>query len=280
MTTTSKNTFHLIRELEQAGKISPPKFVSNNLCLLSIGGSYAYGVSTDLSDTDLIGVVIPPKEYVYPQKILGYDHVEKFDDYQQHHINYNGTEYDVKLYSLPRLFLLAEQGNPNILDFILGPEHCNVYCDEFGKAIRDIGQEFLSKSSVPRYIGFAFDHLKSMEGRRKSGIYPEKRKHLFEKYGYDTKDAGHIIRCLMSLQDILTTQTYNVAKHADFVKRVRNGEFSFEEIVRWTKSKEIELYALATISELREKPDHELIRDKLIRILEKKWYEGIIDIPV
>lgn len=262
---------HIIKELELAGKISPPKFVSDNICLLSIGGSYAYGISTDLSDTDLIGVVIPPKEYVYPKRILGYDHIETFNDYQQHHINHNGIEYDIKLYSLPRIFFLSQQGNPNLLDFLMTKNDCVLYQNNIGKKILDFAPNFLSKECVDRFFGFSFNHLRSMENRQKSGIYPEKRKILYERFGYDTKDLAHCIRCLLNLKSILETGIYKINENADFIKQIRNGYFTLDNAIKFVKKLEIETKEIEKVSLLIEKPNLNIIRAKLVELLEEYY---------
>lgn len=262
---------HIIAELEQAGLITPPSFLSANICLLSIGGSYSYGTSNDTSDIDIIGTVIPTRDMVFSTKIQGFDDIPKFEDYQQHHIQYNGKEYDIKIYSLVKLFKLASAGNPNILDFIKSPDHCILYSNKVGDEIRRFGDNFMSKSSIDKYFGFSYNHLKSAEGRIKSGVYPDKRKDLWEKFGYDTKDIAHCIRCLLSLNDMLMYQSYNVARHANYIKSIRNGNLSFEKakiVIENIKTfiKEYEKY-----SPLRETVDKDLVRSKLLELLEEGW---------
>ena len=178
------------------------------------------------------------------------------------------------------MFFLASQGNPNILDFILCKKSCIIYSDDTGDEISNFGQNFISKQSVSRFLGFAKNHLRSMDGRRKSGIYPEKRKHLFEAYGFDCKDAGHILRCLLSLQDMLINHNYEIDKHSDIVRDVRNGKYSFEWVVEWTNTQEQKIKQLEQTSTLREHPDHDLIRSKLVELLEKYWSKNVVDIPI
>lgn len=212
---------------------------------------------------DIIGVFIPPKHHVYQTGIHGYDTPDEYWDFTKHHIKDRGQEYDFSIYSLVKLWKLAEAGNPNILDFLLGPSECNLFCDHNGQRIKDFAHNFLSKKSIPKYFGFALSHLTSMQNRNKSGEYPGKRKILYERYGYDTKDAGHIIRSLLSLEDMLAEGTYDVRRHAEEIKAIRNGKYTYDQIVEMVGTFKHWINILADLSNLRDEPDHEAIRHHL-----------------
>lgn len=65
----------ILSTLVKEGVAVPPKWLENNLMYLTIVGSYAYGVSDDLSDVDYYGFCIPPKTSVFPHlagEIPGY----------------------------------------------------------------------------------------------------------------------------------------------------------------------------------------------------------------
>jgi predicted nucleotidyltransferase len=267
---------NIIEQLYQEKLIDPPKFCLDNLVLLSIVGSYSYGTSTDLSDQDLIGVVIPPKSYIYPQGLIhGYDNIPTFENYVNHHIPFQGKEYDITFYSIVKLFKLAENGNPNILDWILAPEDCVLVTSKIGKLIRDSAQQFMSKRSIPNYFGFSHNHITSMKNRIKSGVYPEKRKILYERFGYDCKDLAHSVRCLLSLKDMLLYGTYDVRKHAELIKQVRGGSLTFEQGEAIVVGLEEEIKRIKDTSTLRDEPDHNQIRNLLLQCLEiwekEKW---------
>lgn len=195
--------------------------------------------------------------------MYGYDPPVDYPDFTQHHIKDGEYEYDFSIYSIVKLWKLAEGGNPNILDFLLGPQDCNLFCNHNGQRIKDFSTNFLSKKSIPKYFSFALSHLTSMQNRNKSGEYPGKRKILYEKFGYDTKDAGHILRSLLSLVDMLTDGVYDVRRHAEEIKAIRNGKYTYQQIVDMVADFKERINELEKISSLRDEPDHELIRRHL-----------------
>ena len=218
---------NLLSELKKQKLIECPSFVVDNLILLSVAGSHSYGTATPESDKDIYGICIPPKEYVYFDGIVGFESPNIFNEWQQQGIVYNNEEFDIKVYSIVRVFKLALEGNPNILDFLSVTNDCVLYQHRFGELIRNNWSYFLSKQAIPRYFGFAISHLKSMQNRNTSGIFPEKRKHLYEKYGYDTKDFAHIYRGLKSLEDILLYGYYRPNAYSKEVLEVRNGKYTY-----------------------------------------------------
>lgn len=259
---------NILEELYKNELIDPPDFCLSGLHLLCIGGSIAYKCNTDWSDQDLLGVVVPPSDYLFPTGIYGYDQYPKFDDYQKHHIEYDGIEYDIKLYSIVRLFRLAEDGNPNILDFLASSNDTVLYSTPIGDLLRNNISLFLSKQCIAKYLGFSYSHFQSMKNHIKSGKYPNKRKHLFNLYGYDTKDASHILRCLLALKDILINHVYSPDAHGEYIKGIRDGKFSYEKIKELRNALICEIKDLEQISTLQEKPNKVAIRSLLVKCLE------------
>lgn len=94
----------IIKELSEKNVIKNlPHFVKNDTQYETIMGSFAYGVSTDMSDVDIYGFCIPDKEIVFPHlggEIFGFGKQSKrFEQYQQHHIMYKNKEYDINCYN-------------------------------------------------------------------------------------------------------------------------------------------------------------------------------------
>lgn len=254
---------NILDELRNEKLIEPPRFVVSNLCLLCYGGSTAYNCATNNSDIDLLGICLPHREYLYPQGICGFDEIPVFNDFQAHHIKYKDKEYDIKVYSLPRLFRLAMDGNPNILDFIASNESNVIFTTEAGTRIRENAHLFFSKNCISRYIGFSTAHFKSMQNRITSKKYPENRMHLYENYGYDTKDASHIIRCLMSLEELLLDRTYDPGKNGSLILDIKNGKYTYTEILDMKCMLIDSINTIETYTKLQEKPDEEKIRTLL-----------------
>ena len=83
----------IVKKLNEAGVVHPPKFVPYNMHYEVITGSVAYGMSGDTSDMDVVGFCIPPKEEVFPHlkgEIIGFGRQKKrFENWQEHHIDFN-----------------------------------------------------------------------------------------------------------------------------------------------------------------------------------------------
>lgn len=62
---------------------------------------------------------------------------------------------------------------------------------------------------------------------------------LEAKHGYDTKHGAHLVRLLLMGEEILTNGKVNVWRDdADEIKRTRNGEVGYDELVAWAEEKE------------------------------------------
>ena len=74
---------------------------SGSIIFECISGSKAYGLATPISDTDIRGVFILPKEQFYAL------------DYVNH---INDSKNDVAYYELRKFIELCSKNNPNILE--------------------------------------------------------------------------------------------------------------------------------------------------------------------
>lgn len=178
----------LLHKLKSEKLIHPPEFITDNTHYLTIMGSYAYGVSLEASDMDLYGICVPPKGVVFPHTlgvIPGFGHQgQRFEQWQEHHIQYEGTEYDFQIYSIIKFFQLAMENNANILDALFAPENCVMHCTALAKHLRDNRTLFLHKGAYHKFMGYAHAQLKKIRTKEATG----KRKVLIEKYGYDCYD--------------------------------------------------------------------------------------------
>lgn len=100
---------------------------------------------------------------------------------------------------------------------------------------------------------------------------------LEEKYGYDTKHAGHLFRLLRMGREILETGKVNVwrgkggSEDADEIRSIRNGARSYEEIIDWADKMNEELdctyrerkYVVA------KQPDRNAVDDLCVRLVER-----------
>ncbi len=80
----------LLQKLRSAAAIQPPRWLVDNTAYLTVMGSQSYGVSGEVSDVDIYGVCIPPKDMVFLHlagEIAGFgEPSQRFDQWQQPHV--------------------------------------------------------------------------------------------------------------------------------------------------------------------------------------------------
>lgn len=120
------------------------KNLGNNIIILTLGGSHAYGTANENSDLDIRGCALNSK-----MQILTNENFEQF-------IN---EETDTTIYSFNKLVTLLSNVNPNVCE-LLGnkPEHY-FYVSPIGQELIDNAHLFLSKKCVRSFGGYANQQL-------------------------------------------------------------------------------------------------------------------------
>lgn len=100
----------------------------------------------------------------------------------------------------------------------------------------------------------------------------EKRGELEALYGYDTKHAMHLIRLLRSGIDILETGIVPVRRNdAEYLLDIRNGKFTYEEIVHESERLSAKVAEISKKTALPEDTNYELAKEIMIEIYKKQW---------
>lgn len=101
----------------------------------------------------------------------------------------------------------------------------------------------------------------------------EARSELEEQFGYDTKHAMHLVRLMRTAKEILTEEEVKVFRpDADELLAIRNGAWTYEELLSWTESidKEIrDVHYKAT--KLPRSVDVDYAADVLLTAYETAW---------
>lgn len=102
-----------------------------------------------------------------------------------------------------------------------------------------------------------WDNYKEWESNR------NKERAKWEKEsGFDRKHATHLIRLVTMAEEILTTGEVHINRQgidADLLLKVRNGEWTYEQVVEWANRKDKELEDLYEKSSLPYSPNIEKI---------------------
>lgn len=100
----------------------------------------------------------------------------------------------------------------------------------------------------------------------------EKRSELEEKFGYDTKHAMHLIRLLRTGKDILEHQIVPVKRtDAQFLLSIREGHFSYDEIVAQSNKLIEEIEVLYKKTSLPEQCNKEQLKEITLNIYKNHW---------
>jgi predicted nucleotidyltransferase len=229
-------------------------------------GSIAHGTyksnkdPNSIDDKDAMGICIPPIDYYYGLNT---------------HSIHKGTkeikrgEWDIVVYEYRKAIRLLEKGNPNLLSILwLEPQY---YIDitDAGQILLDNKDLFVGKHVYHSFVGYANGQLHRMTHMACKGYMGEKRKRLVEKYGYDTKNASHLIRLLrMGIEFLVDGELHILRKDAQELLEIKAGEWSLEKV----KAEAEKLFALSELafihSKLPSKPNHEKISNLCVEIAE------------
>ena len=247
-----------------------PTFVKDNLCLLAFGGSISYGVNTDESDVDLIGFCIPPKKFIYQENIItGFDTPLTFDMFTTQQV-IDGTTHDISISSLARLAKLAYDGNPNALEVIFTLDEYVIQENKIGERVRDLSPLFLSKNAIYKCMGYARSEIGQVKKRKAKWGSCERvdipRANLHEMYGYDTKSAAHSVRLLDNAMSMIVTHDVISDHNKMFIRSIREGNFTYEEIIEMVETKMRKVEDEAEKCSLTKAPDFDFIKKKLTEI--------------
>lgn len=211
--------------------------VPNNLIYLCYRGSMAsntYIPATDgalsVSDIDLMGVYIAPKEYyigISQHKTLNPTTVEVKQEV-------DGVLYDCVFYELRHFLTMCLRCNPNVvMSLWVNPDHRLLVRHKFSLVINN-RHIFISRRQLFRsFTGYADAQLKEMTlYNTNKGYMGDKRRKLVEQYGYDPKDASQLIYLLTVGIEALHNGTLNVyrTEDADLIKSIKQGKWQLDEI--------------------------------------------------
>jgi predicted nucleotidyltransferase len=170
-----------------------------NTIYVTLHGSQAYGLNNELSDVDVKGVVVPPKE-VENDLFHRFEQAENdptLEKSLEHLKNPKNPKFESTLYSLKKFMILAANVNPNIVELLwTDPSDQFIVKDPMGKlmAQRDL---FLSSKAKFTFSGYAFAQAAKIERHRKwivrgeiampkredFGLPPERPKQMEEIFG-------------------------------------------------------------------------------------------------
>ena len=155
--------------------------LKDNVVLLALGGSYAYGTNNENSDIDIRGIALNSKE-----DLLSIN--EPFEQFVD-----NNT--DTTIYAFNKIIKLLMNCNPNTIE-LLGclPEHYII--NDIGKMLIDNASLFLSQKCVYSFAGYANAQLRRLDNK-------------INRLNDLDKQEQHLLKTIEHSQDILKDK-YNI----------------------------------------------------------------------
>lgn len=151
------------------------KFTHNNsdyeLILLHTAGSRLYGNATPVSDVDLRGIFIAPKETKLGilDSVQQLEGIDVYKSLKKAGLELEETQ-DIVIYEITRFAKLAADNNPNIFDTLCfdytNPKY-TVYIDERGRELIDNRKLFMSSKLKFTFSGYAISQLAKIKNRDK-----------------------------------------------------------------------------------------------------------------
>ncbi len=124
--------------------------LGDNIILLGLGGSHAYGTDNENSDLDIRGVATNSRRNIFIR-----------NDFEQ----VVNVDTDTTIYSFDKIVKLLCSCNPNTIEMLgLKPEHY-LYLSDVGKLLLENKSLFLSKVVVHTFGGYANAQLHRLENK-------------------------------------------------------------------------------------------------------------------
>lgn len=144
------NDFKVVLKTPEYDFLKTNPHLGNNIILLGLGGSHAYGTNVEGSDIDIRGIALNSKS-----DILGSSNFEQV-------VN---EATDTTIYSLRKIVSLLSSCNPNTIEILgLKPEHY-LYLSPIGQELLDNKKLFLTKRAVQSFGGYAFAQLRRLDNK-------------------------------------------------------------------------------------------------------------------
>lgn len=157
--------------------------------LLGYVGSIAHGTHIpnddpdSIDDRDVMGVCIAPDACYFG--------LQNFEQRQRQY-----KEWDVVVYEIKKYFRFLLKQNPNVISLLWLTDNHYLHIGPVGKTLLENRNIFSSKQAYHSFVGYAHAQLHRMEHWKFEGYMGQKRKQIVERFGYDAKNAGHLIRLL------------------------------------------------------------------------------------
>ena len=178
--------------------------LGNNVCLLGLSGSYAYGTNIECSDIDIRGITM-----LRPEELFSRTEFEQYVD----------ENTDTVIYSFNKFIYLLTNCNPNTIELLGLKDEQYLYMNDLGKALLDNKDLFLSKRAADSFNEYAYAQLRRLDNKSARKLTQkeqeehilhsiENAKHSFHDKYFDFPEDAINLYIDKAVQKGLTTEIF------------------------------------------------------------------------
>lgn len=238
--------------------------------LEAVVGSTLHGTAVDdgLEDLDMLAVVVER-----PEQLAGFGATDTWTyRTKPQGVRSEAGDVDLSVYGLRKFLNLALKGNPTILLALFAPPEFLRRHDARGRQLQALAPLIVSRQSYAPFRGYMRQQHERLLGLR--GQRNVTRPELVDRYGYDTKYAGHIIRLGLQGEELLLTGRLTLPmppEQRELVVAVRNGRYSLAGVSELIVAAEERIEAALGKSPLPERPEARAVEGWMLRTYLAAW---------
>jgi predicted nucleotidyltransferase len=225
-------------------------------------GTYEETVTND--DHDIMGIFIPP-----PEVIFGIRSVECVERMIPEKLSERKTRvWDIVYYSIKKYLNLILKQNPNVIMLLwLSPKHYTKRT-KWGDLMIENRSRLLSKQCYHAFVGYAHGQLHRMTHMGKGMDMGKKRKELVDQFGYDVKNASHLIRLLKMGAEALVFEELIVERpDNNQLLEIKRGEWTLDRVQKYADELFSNLDQAMIKSSLQKKVEEQFVNDLCMKIV-------------
>lgn len=195
--------------------------------MVAYRGSIAHGMyvpksdPNSIDDKDVMGVCVPPIDYYFGLREFGSRGTKEI----------KRDEWDIVVYEARKFIRLLAQGNPNVLMMLWLDPKFYIALSDAGRLLIENRKLFVGLHVYKAFTGYAYGQMHRMTRYSYNGYMGQKRKTLVDKFGYDTKNAAHLIRLLRMGMEFMKEGELFVTRHdAQQLLEIKRGEWTLEQV--------------------------------------------------
>lgn len=244
--------------------------LSKRCILAGYRGSIAHGMyvppkePTSIDDKDVMYITVPPIDHYCGLKSYGSKGTREIKQ----------DEWDIVVYECLKFISLLKQGNPNVLMMLWLEPQYYINVNIAGDLLIHNRGLFVGRHVYKSFTGYAYGQLHRMTHNAFQGHMGDKRRKLVEQFGFDTKNAAHLVRLLRMGIEFLKDGQLNVTREdASQLLEIKKGEWPLEKIV----AEADRLFAVAEQAYLDSKlpagPNDEKINDLAVGVIRSALFQ-------